>query len=262
MTSEILMWISIVISGLNATIGVMFVILGLISVIRSAKHPECLIALTVLIAGVVTIMSAVLNSNAYVFAFQAYPKLSREIDFADLIEKINYIRLIPSVLNLGSSFIFANYLFKKYGVRVRILSVAIPITVSVLTLITNYVVLNKLSMYDSTGQLIRSWPSLLSDAWSIVLICILLRNRNKETVFRHLYIFNILGIASSILDIFWAYITYDGPIPAALVFIIAFVLFAPLPVFRNVYIFNSVRRAKGYFDQPKTVGPETLPQKQ
>ncbi len=119
-----------------------------------------------------------------------------------------------------------------------------------------------MGMFNATGQLIRSWPSLLSDAWSIVLICILLRNLNKETVFRHLFIFYILGIVSSMLDIFWAYITYDGPIPAALVFIIAFVLFTPLPVFRNVYIFNSIRRAKGYFAQPKTVGPETLPQKQ
>ena len=251
------MWICIVISGLNALIGVLFVVLGLISMIRSAKHPEFLIALSVLIAGIVTILSAGLNPSIYVYAYQTYPKLSREIDFADLNEILNYIRLLPSVLNLGSSFIFANYLFKKYGVRVRILSVAIPITVFILNRILLFVA-HENNMFNAMGRLLENVPSLLSYAWSIVLICIMVRNLNKEILFRHLFVFLILGIASSLTEVFWSYISYDGRIPAELTFIISFVMFSPLPVFRNVYVFNSIKRAKSYFAQQKTILPENL----
>ena len=259
MNSEVSLWISIFIAGLRTITGVVFIIFGIFSIIRSSKHPECLIALTVLIGGIVTFMTAGLDSSIYILAYQAYPDLSKEIEFMDLNEILNYIRIIPQSLNLGSGFLFAYYLFKKYGVRVRILSVAIPVTVWFINRILFIVIVGHMGMHDANGQLIASSASILSYAWNIVIIGFMVRNLKNDTVFNHLYIFNILGIVASAGELLFWYFTYDAKIPAGLVFLISFLLFSPLPFVRNVYIFNSIRRAKDYFAQPKTMLTDDIP---
>lgn len=238
------------------------IVLGIMTVSRTHGHVENRFGISLILSGISGVLSAFLNNQLYIRAADAFSTYG-SID-PSVISMISTFTMLFSLMGFAASFIEADYCYRKYGARIRLLFVILIVINSVVSFLAGYLITFLTDRYALTSVQaaeLTGVASLISFAPGVLFLVTFIRYRKKENVFRNIYIFSILSVAASFITIMLRLIT-SAPIflyassqmPSIMVELIMF-SFSVIGPARAFYIFHCVNKAKneGLFDKTDAI---------
>lgn len=172
--------------------------------------------------------------NVFISNFLVKP---RAISLGHILMYANYFRLIPGLLNIAGYYFIADYCAKKYGSRIRIPVLVIPVLKALIFRASVIIfhwesVLVKIPAANAVFNLVFDTAVLLLLAFTF------LKNKEKEETFKALHIvFFILAGGKLLLN---GLLAVSGDMPAIFVIFLDF-LISPLYLVLPVYAFIKSR---------------------
>ena len=237
-------------------------VLGILTVSKAGGHVENRFGIGLILNGIAGILSAFLNTQLYLRAIDAFSDYGSVNP--SVISTISIFSMIFSLMGVAASFLEADYCFRKYGARIRLIYIIFTVINMAVSFLTGFVSSRLADIYVLTPfqvQALAYTSSLLSLGTSVLFLVTYVRYRNKENVFRNIFVFNILSIASSVimltlrlLSVSSATTHFGTEVPAIVLELISLTLGLLGPV-KAFYIFYCVNKAKnnGYFDKTDSI---------
>lgn len=159
------------------------------------------------------------------------------ISLGSILTYVSYFRLIPGLLNIAGYYFIADYCAKKYGSRIRIPVLVIPV-LKALILRASVMIFNGESVLVKIPAANAVFNLVFDAAVLLLLAFTFLRNKEKEETFKALHIvFFILTGGKLLLN---GLLAVSGDMPAIFVIFLDF-LISPLYLVLPVYAFIKSR---------------------